>query len=468
MSEGHRPDPSVTAVGDADATRDAAAESRGHWSTRAGFILAAVGSAVGLGNMWRFPYVTAEGGGAAFVLFYIAVTFIMGIPIMMGEFAIGRNTRLSPIGAWRKIGGRAWVPFGYLFVLTGLIILGYYSVIAGWVARYALGALFAGFPAEAGEHFNQIATGAPAIAFHIGFMALTIAIVMGGVEKGIERASLLMMPTLFVLIVGLAVWVSTMSGSGQGYAFYLTPDFGELLRFDILAEATAQAFFSLSLGMGALLTFSSYLGKKQSLGQEAGIIAFADFGVAFTAGLLVFPIVFALGLQGAIGESTVGALFIALPSGFATIGTLGRVLGAVFFIALFIGALTSAISLLEVVTSSIIDEKGVSRRTAAIGAGVIIGLLGLWPATNLDALNAMDVVAGQVFLPLGGLAVAIFVGWVMKDPLEEVMQGMRPSARPWMVAWRWLLRIAAPVFLVLVLWTTVPAGWEAVRALFGD
>lgn len=467
MSEERRVEPGVATDPAEGAGPGAGSIGREVWRTRAGFILAAVGSAVGLGNMWRFPYVTAESGGAAFVLLYLFITFLLGIPIMLGEFSIGRSTRLSPIGAWRKTGGRAWMPFGFLFVLTGIVILGYYSVIAGWVARYAITGLFVGFPESAGEYFNSIASGGPAIAFHLGFMAITIAVVMGGVEKGIERASLIMMPTLFALVVGLAVWAATLPGSGGGYGFYLAPDLSALFRLDTIAEATAQAFFSLSLGMGAMLTFSSYLSKKDNLSQEAGIIALSDFGVAFFAGLLVFPIVFALGLQGAVGESTVGTLFIALPSGFQTLGVAGRVLGTLFFLALFIGALTSAISLLEVVTASMIDEWQVSRRNAALATGAAIALLGLWPATSLDALGAMDTVAGQVFLPIGGLAVAIFVGWFMKDPIDEVMRGVRSVSRGWFVAWRWLLRIAAPIFLVFVLSRTLPAGWEAVSALFG-
>jgi hypothetical protein len=193
------------------------------WNTRVGFILAAVGSAVGLGNMWRFPYYTAEHGGAAFVALYIGLTFVIGIPLLLGEFTIGRRTHLSPIGALRKAGGRGWTPFGYMFVLAGFLILAFYSVIAGWVVRYAFGIVFTGFPDDPGAHFTQISSGIDAIGFHLFFMTLTIAIVMGGVEKGIERASLIMMPVLVVLVAGLAIWAATLAGSGEGYRFYLTP-----------------------------------------------------------------------------------------------------------------------------------------------------------------------------------------------------------------------------------------------------
>lgn len=443
-----------------------AAFARELWNTRVGFILAAVGSAVGLGNMWRFPYYTAEYGGAAFVALYIALTFLLGIPLLLAEFTIGRRTRLSPIGALRAAAGRAWTPMGYMFVLAGFLILAFYAVIAGWVTRYALMFVFSGFPADPGAHFTEIATGGDAIAFHLAFMTMTIAIVMGGVEKGIERASLVMMPTLFVIVGGLAIWAATLAGSGEGYSFYLTPDWDAVFSLDTFGAAAAQAAFSLSLGMGAMLTFASYLSKKESLPREGTIIAFSDFGVAFTAGLVVFPVIFALGLQGAVSESTVGALFIALPGGFASMGDFaGRMIGSVFFIALFIGALTSAISLLEVVTSSMIDEFGWKRKKAAIATGIAIAIVGLWPALNLNALDAYDQITGNVMLPLGALGLAVVVGWVMKNPVDEIAIGSGPGARGFFKGWIWMLRFVAPLALVLVLWSTVPGAVRSIATL---
>lgn len=438
------------------------------WGTRVGFILAAVGSAVGLGNMWRFPYVTAETGGAAFVVLYIGLVFVVGIPVMLSEFVIGRRTHQSPISALKQAGGPAWAPLGYIFVLAGLLILAYYSVIAGWVARYALTGFFDGFPEVPGDFFNRISTGSTAIWFHLGFMALTIGIVMGGIEKGIERASLTMMPVLFVLLIGLAVWAATLAGSGRGYGFYLAPDLGALFSLDTLAEAAGQTFFSLSLGMGAMLTFASYLSRDESLPREGTVIAFSDFGVAFVAGLLVFPVIFALGLQGDVSDSTVAALFIALPGAFVEMGGLGRVVGFFFFLALFIGAVTSAISLLEVVTSSVIDEWGVQRKHAAVGGGLVIALLGLWPASDLAALDAMDQIAGNVLLVLGGLLLALFVGWRLgDDAIEEAARGAGEGIRPWLGRWLVLLRFVVPALLVLVLYKKIPDAWTAVAALFG-
>ncbi|MGH7482815.1 MAG: sodium-dependent transporter [Longimicrobiales bacterium] len=450
-------------VGSSD---NVAAEARGVWKTRTGFILAAIGSAVGLGNMWRFPYLTAEEGGAAFVLLYLIMTLVLGIPVMIAEFALGRRTRLSPIGALAKEGGPAWSLLGYLFVAAGFLILAYYAVIAGWVTRYALTALISGLPADSAAFFESVSTGAPAILFHLFFMALTIGIVAGGVQHGIERWNMVMMPLLFLLMVGLAVWAFTLPGSGDGYAFYLTPDLEAVMSLQVLGEAASQAFFSLSLGMGAMLTYASYLSRDSSLPKESTIVSFSDFGVAFFAGLVVFPIIFALGIMGLVSESAIGALFIALPAGFAELGVVGRGLGFLFFLALFIGAITSTISLLEVVTSSAIDQTGMSRRKAAIIAGLAITALGLWPATNIDVLGAMDAVAGTVLLPLGALGLSIFVGWVMRNPESEVAEATGPGVRRLLPLWKGILRFVAPVLLVLVLYYTVQAAGAAVSALF--
>ena len=392
------------------------------FGTRMGFILAAVGSAVGLGNMWRFPYVASESGGAAFVLLYIVLTLIIGIPLMMCEFSVGRSSRLSPIGALRKHGGDAWSILGILYVFTGFIILAYYSVIAGWVVRYALEGLYTGFPTAPGDHFDAVSTGWVPLAYHVGFMVITIGIVAAGVRKGIEKAAIFLMPTLFLILIFLAIWSMTLPGAMEGYAFYLMPSFSELTDIRTISEAAGQAFFSLSLGMGCMLTFSSYLSDKENLGREATVISFSDFSVAFIAGLVVFPVIFALGLQGEVSESSVGALFIALPGAFVEMGLVGRVVGILFFIALVVGAVTSAVSLLEVVASSIIDEYKLDRKKAAVGAGIAIMILGVIPATDLRVLAVWDRMS-EGLLALGALFMAIFVGWVMKHPGAEMVKG---------------------------------------------
>jgi neurotransmitter:Na+ symporter, NSS family len=435
------------------------------FGTRWGFILAAVGSAVGLGNMWRFSYVAAEGGGAAFVLLYILMIALIGVPLMLCELTVGRKTHLSPIGALRQLGGKGWVPLGVLFVITGFLILSYYSVIAGWTLRYALEGITIGFPADPGAHFEGLASGGAAIAFHLVFMAITIGIVMIGVQKGIERASLVLMPTLFIIVLGLAIWAATLDGAAGGYAFYLQPDLGELMNPTVLRQAAAQAFFSLSLGMGAMLTFASYLSRDTDLNQEAVTISFSDFLVAFVAGLVVFPVIFALGLQEQVSESTVGALFISLPGAFQAMGGIGRVVGILFFVALAVGAITSAISLLEVVTSSIIDETGMLRRRAAVVMGVLIALAGLVSATSVDVLGLVDQLAGDLFLVIGAFFMSIFVGWVMKsDPAEELARGASPGFRAVLPAALFAIRFVLPPVIGIVLFFSFRDAWAAFQA----
>jgi NSS family neurotransmitter:Na+ symporter len=429
-------------------------ESREQWGSRAGFILAAIGSAVGLGNMWRFSYLTAENGGAAFLVLYLLLVAGVGLPVMLAELVIGRGSRRSPIGALAHYGGPRWRPLGALFLASGFLILSYYSVIAGWTLRYALSAM-AGFDAEAGAMFERVSTGGPAVAWHLVFMAVTIGIILGGVHRGIERVSLVLMPLLFAIVCGIALYAATLPGAGPGYAFYLSIDLSELLDFRVLTDAASQAFFSLSLGMGAILTYASYVAEDENLPNEAVIIASADFAVAFVAGLAVFPLLFALGLDAQVGESTLGALFITMPSAFHDMGAAGRVVGTLFFVALAVGALTSAISLLEVVVATAMDQLGWSRPVSAVLLGAACALLGIPAALDLDVLGRMDQLAGQVFLVFGGFMLAVFVGWVMPDPVAEASQGAEGVT--WFFAWRWLVRTVVPVLLAVVLWNSVGA-----------
>ncbi|TVP46519.1 MAG: sodium-dependent transporter [Gemmatimonadales bacterium] len=432
-----------------------------------GFVLAAVGSAVGLGNMWRFSYVAAEGGGAAFVILYVIMVLLLGIPLMLSELVVGRKTHLSPIGALRELGGRGWALLGGLFVLVGFLILSYYSVIAGWTMRFALESAMTGFPGDPGQHFGEIAAGPAAMGWHLAFMVLTIGIVMVGVQKGIERAAMVLMPTLFVIVIGLAFWAATLEGAGAGYAYYLTPDLSELMNPNVIRQAASQAFFSLSLGMGAMLTFASYLARDEDLNEQAVTISFADFAVAFTAGLVVFPVIFALGLQDSVGESTVGALFIALPGAFEAMGGPGRVVGVLFFVALAVGAITSAISLLEVVTSSIIDEFGIARKNAAIMMGILIAIFGLASAHNTDVLGLVDQIAGELLLAVGALSMAIFVGWRMKDPGAEMLRGAGPRFTGAVPAVLFLVKWLLPPVIAVVVWFQIWATRDAITGFFG-
>ena len=447
-----------------------ASAPREHWSSRTGFVLAAVGSAVGLGNMWRFSYLAAENGGAAFVILYLLVTLAVGIPVLLAELVIGRGSQQSPIRALTHFGGERWKPLGVVFVASGFLILSYYGVIAGWTVRYAWIVLSEGFGPDIADRFGEVAVGWDAFGYHMAFMALTIFVVAGGVRAGIERTALVLMPVLFAIVAGLALYAATLDGAAAGYAYYLDFDLEKLLHWSVLKDAAGQAFFSLSLGMGAMLTFASYLERDAHLPNASLTIGIVDLGVAFVAGLVVFPLIFALGLEEKVVGSTVGALFITLPQAFAEMGGIGRWVGSLFFAAVVVGALTSAISLLEVVVSSAIDGLGWSRPKAAVIAGVAITLLGAPSAWSTDVLGLVDQVANNFFLLGGGLGLAIFAGWIMHDPIAEASGGTEGIG--WFPVWLWLLRIAVPVFLGLVLFYAVPetlaSGAELLRGLFGS
>jgi len=437
---------------------------RDSWATRAGFLLAAVGSAVGLGNMWRFAYKASEGGGAAFVLVYLAIVALVGIPLMTSEFIIGRLAQESPARAVRRLGGAAWAPLGWLFILCGLGILAYYSVIAGWTMRYALDAIRNAIPSDTGAYFGEVSQGWDAVGYHLVFMALTIAVVAGGVKGGLERANLVMMPLLFLILIGLALWATTLPNGSAGYAYYLRPQIGELFDADILTAAAGQSFFSLSLGMGALMTYASYVQSKENLGREATIVALSDFSVAFIAGLIVFPVIFNFGLLEQVGESTVGALFIALPAGFEQLGRTGDYVDTAFFVMLLFAALTSAISLLEVVVAAMVDGLRMRRGTAAIAAGVGIATLGLPAAFNTTFLGNMDALIGQFLLMVGGLFTALLVGYRLLPQADAELAKGLPNVALRRV-WAGLVRYAAPVILIVVLAFLAGPTWDAVIGL---
>ncbi|MEX0692665.1 MAG: sodium-dependent transporter [Gemmatimonadales bacterium] len=436
---------------------------RDAWGTRAGFLLAAVGSAVGLGNMWRFAYKASEGGGAAFVLVYLAIVALVGIPLMTSEFVVGRMTQLSPARALRQLGGKAWAPLGVLFVFCGLGILAYYSVIAGWTMRYALDAIRNAIPSDTAGYFGAVSQGTNALLFHIAFMAITIFVVARGVKKGLERASLIMMPLLFLILIGLAIWATTLEGGGAGYAYYLKPQLADVFNTTILAQAAGQAFFSLSLGMGALMTYASYLTSKENLGREAATVALSDFGVAFVSGLIVFPVMFAFSLQNP-GDSTVGALFITLPAGFEQLGRTGDFVDTAFFVMLFFAALTSAISLLEVVVSAIVDSWGWARAKAAWVAGTAIAALGALAAYNTTFLGNMDALVGNFLLIVGGFFTAILVGYkILPQADAELAMGLdNVAARK---AWAALVRYVVPLVLIGVMVALAKPTWNAVIGL---
>jgi NSS family neurotransmitter:Na+ symporter len=310
----------------------------------------------------------------------------------------------------------------------------------------------------------------PAIVSHVIFMALTIFIVIAGVKRGLERAALILMPILFFLLVGLAIWAATLGEGGAGYGYYLRPQLGELLDPNVIRLAAGQAFFSLSLGMGAMMTYASYLTSKENLGREAATVALCDFGVAFVAGLVIFPVIFhfglssTIGLGGAISDNTVGTLFIVLPAGLKSLGGLGGVVLSAFFIMLFFAALTSSISLLEVVVSAVIDGWGWSRKQAALWFGIMITLAGLPAAFNINFLGAADTFVGNFLLIVGGFFTAILVGYtILGKADEELAKGMEnPAPRK---AWAFFVRYLSPALLLIVIWFMLPTAWRALLTL---
>lgn len=408
------------------------------WGTRLGFIVAAVGSAVGLGNVWKFPFITGMNGGGAFVMFYLVSIVLIGLPVMLIEFAIGRNTHRNPVGAFKKLDpNRPFYIIGIFGVVVAFIILSYYSVVAGWTVAYVFKALLGGFSAFtsadiAAESFKEFSSNPilPVLS-HGVFMALCIFVVMRGVKKGLEKGNLILMPTLFIIIILLMLRGITLPGSLEGIKFLFAPDFSKLTGHAMLT-ALGHAFFTLSLGMGAMLTYGSYLDKKVNLVKSALWIIVADTSVALMAGIAIFTAVFAMGFEPNTGP---GLVFHVLPAIFAKMpGDLP--VGVLFFMLLSIAAVTSGISLLEVVTAYFIDERSWSRRKAAIVFGFVIFLIGVPSALSFGVLGSVKVFGMILFdffdylsfkyvMPLGGLAMVLFTifRWKPQNFLAELGHG---------------------------------------------
>ncbi|QFU83821.1 sodium-dependent transporter [Natronorubrum aibiense] len=438
---------------------------RESWATRTGFILAAVGSAVGLGNIWRFPYQVGEQGGAAFLVIYLLLIVGIGFPVILVEFVVGRHTERNPVGALKQIGSGVWTKIGWIFVTAGFVILSYYSVVAGWTLRYVFLGLQGEYTVDgAPDQFVQVASGLDAVFLHAIFMAAVIAIVALGIERGIELSVKIMVPAIIVISLGLAVYAFTLEGAGEAYAYYLSPEFSTIANnwTQILPAAIAQAFFTLSLGMGVMITYASYLGEDRNLAEDAGIIAVLDTGIAFIAGLIAFPILFTAGIPA--GESGPALIFISLAAAFAEL-PLGGILGAIFFATVAIAALSSAISIMEVVVSYLIDERGVGRVPATVALGVAIFLVGTPAALDLIFVDLYDGFANSILLVLGGLLLSIFVGWIVPDlALDEVSKGVK-NIGSLGLAWLWFIRI--PVVVALILMVALNA-WDYFGFLTGD
>ncbi|MFC1477428.1 sodium-dependent transporter [candidate division KSB1 bacterium] len=440
--------------------------SRGAWSSKAGFILAGAGSAIGLGAIWRFPYITGENGGAVFVVVFLICCFFIGFPVMVAELTLGRKTEKNPVGMFNKLsGGRLWKLVGGLCVLSGFTIFSWYSVIAGWVIGYLYKTVVGTFnniqdPQVVNQIFDDFVKSPLTVSFlHALIIFMTGYVVYRGIKGGIEMLSKWLMPLLFIILILLAIRSVTLDGAAKGLDFYLNPDWSKLSGGMILA-AMGQALFSLSLGMGTMVTYGSYLSKKENIPVAAAWITFFEILVCLLAGLVILPAVFAMGQDPQEGPDLI---FKVLPSIFGDMPG-GYFFGVGFFILIIIAALTSTVSILEVPVAYFVDEKGWSRKKSVIFVAFIAFLIGtpaamasgaseFWsnlPIINIDFFTIISTAFGDISLSIGAFFIAIFVGWVfgVHRAAEEIES--EGSRFPIKSIWGFLIKYVAPVTIFIV------------------
>lgn len=398
--------------------------NREGFNTRFGIIAAAAGSAIGLGNVWRFPYVAGENGGGAFLLVYLGFVLAIGVPVMLSELAIGRKSQRNIFGAFHVLApGKPWYLIGLMGVVAAFMILSFYAVVAGWTMEYLYLALTNNLTGKSSLELNQIFTEATSgslrpILMVLLFMAMSAFIVKSGVGKGIEKYSKMLMPLLLVIILMLGVRSVTLEGAFDGLKFLFQPNF-EKISTKVVLQALGQAFFSLSLGMGVMATYGSYIKKGESLGRTAIYVSLADTFIAILAGIAIFPAVFAFGIEPGSGP---GLVFVTLPGIFSQMFG-GYFFALIFFSLLVIAALTSSISLLEVVVAYFVEELKMNRHTATWWATGSITILALFCANYPALFSLFDKTSSNVLLPLGGLLIVIFVGWFMaKNSLRAELE----------------------------------------------
>lgn len=442
-----------------------AEKKRETFGSKLGFIMATAGSALGLGNIYRFPCEAGANGGAAFVIVYLALALIIGTPLMISEFVIGRNSRSNPVGAFRKLSGgkgTAWPVVGYLGVLCAFLILAFYTTVAGWTLGYlgkSAAGHFAGQDLTAIQQQFSDFTSHPwlPILCQLAFLALTAVVVMRGVKGGIERWSKILMPMLLVIMVVLCVKSLTLSGAREGLEFFFKPDFSKITG-KVVLSALGQSFFSLSIGMGALITYGSYLGRKDNMVSSAVSVTLADALVAILAGVIIFPAAFSFGIQPEAGASLA---FTTLPLVFQQM-TGGYFFCLIFFLLLVIATLTSTISLLEVIVAALTEELRLSRTKAALLGAVGTAVIGVLATMSFRAGSPLHIGAKTVFdlldqvtalymMPIGGLLIVLFVGWKMKrgDVMDELTshQTLRPGLRK---AILFIIKYIAPVAIAVI------------------
>jgi NSS family neurotransmitter:Na+ symporter len=437
--------------------------TRTNFGSRIGIIFAAVGSAVGLGNIWRFPYMLGENGGAAFLTVYFLCVLLLGLPVMIAEFYIGRHSQKNAAGAFDVLAPRTkWNLVGYNGILTAFLILGFYFVISGWTLEYVWQSITEPLAGKTTEqfaaHFTEFSTSiVRPIIWTLLFIAITHTIVVVGVKKGIEKSSKVLMPLLFLILLILCVRSVTLPNASAGLEFLFKPDFSKI-NSSVLLSAMGQAFFSLSVGMGCMITYASYFGKKTNLQNVALQVSLIDTFVAIFAGIMIFPAVFSFGISPTAGPDLV---FITLPNVFARMA-LGNLWSAIFFLLIGVAALTSTISLFEVATAYLHEEKHISRKRAAliVSCGVALfatvsslsfGLIKSWTLFGLTFFDLLDYVTAKIMLPLGGMFICVFVGWrVDKKILKAELTNQGTVAFRFFSLYVFILKYIAPVAIALI------------------
>lgn len=447
-------------------------DSRENFGSKIGAVLAAAGSAVGLGNIWRFPIETGQNGGAAFIIVYIGCVLLLGIPIMMSEFIIGRHTHTNTAGAYRKLSpGTSWKWVGRLGVLSGFVILSYYSVVAGWTAEYTALAITNYFDGKGANDFPAIfakfvSNPWLSVSLMLAFMIVTHVIVIRGVKSGIEKFSKVMMPALFVILIILTICSVMLPGASQGLEFLLKPDFSKITGSAVLS-AMGQAFFSLSLGLGCLCTYASYFGNDTNIGKTALNVSIIDTFVAVMSGFIIFPAVFNAGYTLSSEDIGPSLLFITMPNvfqqAFGSMPVLSYVVSVLFYFLLVVAALTSTISMHEVVTAYVSEEFTMTRRKAATIVTIACSTVGVFCALSFGPLDGFklfgmtlfdlfDYVSSNIFLPVGGMFIALFVGWYLdKKIVRDEVTNNGTLRAPYLRLIVFILRYVAPIAIGFIL-----------------
>lgn len=449
---------------------------REKWSSKIGLIFAAAGSAVGLGNIWRFPYMTGAHGGSAFIIIYLACVILIGFSIMIAEWTLGRRANLESASAYKKF-NKNWTFAGLLGVLSAFLILGFYPVVGGWSLAYifksATGLLSS--PAIADEFGAFVGSSAQPLIWMVVYLGLNVIIVARGVNKGLENASKIMMPALFILLILVGVRSVTLPGAQAGLEYLFKPDWGQV-RGETFLAALGQAFFSLSLGMGIMITYGSYIPKEEKIPSSSATVVLLDTAVALLAGIAIFPALFAFGMEPTEGA---GLVFAVVPGIFAQMGKFGPVFSIIFFSALALAALTSSMSLLEVVVAYLMDGKGMDRKQAVTLTGIALvimnilaslsmGLLSDFPIFGVPIFDFFDYITDKIFLAIGGLLIALFIGWVMdkKDIKDELTNGGKIKFALF-ETWYFLIKFIIPILIAIVAVVGIKSIQQTSLAVFG-